>query len=59
MKIDVDALRMYLLDLCGTAAFAGLGAALVDVAEVERADGEDLLSIALRFGVDPTDFEAR
>ena len=57
MTIDVDALRSYLLDLCGTAAFAGFEAALVDVVEVERAGGEELLEIALRLGVDPTEFE--
>lgn len=59
MEIDVDALRSYLLDLCGTATFAGLGAALVDVADVERACGEELLGIALRLGVDPAEFETR
>lgn len=59
MIVDVEALRSYLLDLCGTAVFAGLGAAMVDVAEVERADGEELLEIALRLEVDPTGFEMR
>lgn len=59
MTIDVDTLRSYLLDLCGTAAFAGLGAALVDVADVERASGEELLKIALWLGVDPAEFEVR
>ena len=59
MEIDVDALRSYLLDLCGAAAFADMGAALVDVADVECADGEELLGIALRIGVDPAEFEAR
>ena len=59
MGIDVEALRSYLLELCGAAAFAGMGAALVDVVDVERADGEELLGIALRLGVDPAEFEAR
>ena len=59
MEIDVEALRSYLLELCGTAAFAGYGAALVDVAEVENASGEELLDIALRLGVDPAEFEAQ
>ena len=59
MEIDVEALRSYLLDLCGTAAFTGMGAALVDVADVEHAGGEELLAIALRLGVDPTEFEIR
>ena len=57
MTVDVEALRSYLLDLCGTAAFAGLGAVLVDAVDVERASGEELLEIALRLGVDPAEFE--
>ena len=36
MEIDVDALRDYLLDYCGTAVFAGFGPALLDVADIER-----------------------
>ncbi len=59
MEIDIEALRSYLLDLCGTAAFADMAAALVDVTEVEHASGEELLTIALRLGVDPTEFEAK
>ena len=58
MEIDFETPRSYLHDLCGTAAFAGYGAALVDVAEVKSASGEELLATALRFGVDPTEFEA-
>jgi len=57
MTVDVDALREYLLDLCGTAAFAGYGAALVGIAEIENASGRELLFIALQLGVDPTEFE--
>lgn len=57
MTVDVDALRSYLLDLCGTAVFAGMGTALMDVVDVERAGGEKLLAIALRLGVDPASFE--
>lgn len=56
MEIDVEELRLCLLDLCGTAAFAGFGSALMDVAEVERASGEGLLEIALRLGVDSAGF---
>ncbi len=59
MTVDVNALREYLLDLCGTAAFARFDAALVDVAVVEDASGEELLAIALRLGINPTDFEVR
>ena len=59
MAIDIDALRDYLLDLCGTAMFSGFGPALLDVAEVERADGCELNRIAERLGVDVSKFEAR
>lgn len=59
MTVDVDALREYLLDLCGTAAFEGFSTALLDVTEIEHAKGEELLRIALRLGVDPSEFEAR
>ena len=58
MEIDIDDLRSYLLDLCGTAMTAGFVPALMDVAEGENANGEELLGIALRLGVDPTEFEA-
>ena len=59
MRIDVEALKSYLLDLCGTATFSGISAALLDVAQIERADGSELLGIALRLGVDPAAFEVR
>ena len=59
MTIDVDALRDYLLDLCGTAVFSGFGVALLDVAEVERASGYELICIAERLGVDVSRFEVR
>ena len=59
MTIDIEALRSYLLDLCGTAACTDFQAALVDVVDVECASGEELLEIALRLGVDPAGFETR
>ncbi len=37
--IDIDALRAYLLDYCGTAVFSGFPAALLDVADIERMSG--------------------
>lgn len=52
MEIDVDALRAYLLDYCGTAAFGGFPAALLDVADIERASGEDLCRKAEELGID-------
>ncbi|MBQ6521471.1 MAG: hypothetical protein IJI15_01385 [Atopobiaceae bacterium] len=59
MEIDTDALRDYLLDYCGTAVFAGFGPALLDIADIERADGCELIRIAERLGVDISRFEAR
>ena len=50
--IDVDSLRAYLLDYCGTAMMSGLPAAVLDVADIERANGEELCRIAERMGID-------
>lgn len=52
VDIDIDALRAYLLDYCGTAMFSGFPAAVLDVADIERASGEELCRIAERLGVD-------
>lgn len=52
VDIDVDALRVYLLDYCGTAMFSGFPVAVLDVADIERASGEELCRIAERLGVD-------
>ena len=50
--IDIDALRAYLLDYCGTAVFSGFPAALLDVADVERMSGEELCRKAEKLGID-------
>ena len=50
--IDVEALRDYLLDYCGTAMFSGFPAALLDVADIERMPGEELCRKAEELGVD-------
>ena len=50
--IDVDAVRDYLLDYCGTAMFGGFPAALLDVADIERISGEELCRKAEELGVD-------
>ncbi len=50
--IDVDALRAYLLDYCGTAMFSGFPTALLDVADIERMDGDELCRKAEELGVD-------
>lgn len=50
--IDIDALRAYLLDYCGTALFSGFPAALLDVADIERMSGEELCRKAEELGID-------
>ena len=59
MEIAIDALRDYLLDYCGTAVYVGFGPALLDAADIGRADGYELIRIAERLGVDISRFEAR
>ena len=59
IEIDVDALREYLLDYCGTAMFSGFPAAVLDVVDIEQADGCELCRIAERLGIDLRRFEAR
>ena len=49
--IDVDKLRAYLLEYCGTAMFSGFPAAFIDVIE--------LCKIAERLGIDLRRFEVR
>ena len=57
VDIDIDALRRYLLDYCGTAAFAGFSAAGLDVADVEGASPYELCKKAEELGVDLRRFE--
>lgn len=44
VTVDVDALRAYLLDYCGTAMFSGFPAALLDVSDISAASPEELIS---------------
>lgn len=50
--INVEALRDYLPDCCGTAMFSGFSAALLDVADIERMSAEELCRKAEELGVD-------
>lgn len=50
--IDVDELRDHMLDYSGTAMMSGFPAAMLDVVDVERADGEELCHMAEDLGVD-------
>ena len=59
IEVDIDALREYLLDYCGTALFSGFSAAVLDVIDIEQADGYELCQIAERLGIDLRRFEVR
>ena len=50
--IDVDALREYMEDYCGTAMFGGFPAAVLDLAQVESMDGYELCEKAEDLGID-------
>lgn len=50
--IDVDALRDYMMDYCGAAMFSGFPAALLDVADIESMNGEELCRKAESMGID-------
>ena len=50
--IDVDALRDYMMDSCGTAMFSGFPAAFLDVADIESMSGEELCRKAESMGID-------
>jgi len=50
--IDVDDLRDYLMDYCGTAMMSGFPGAVLDVVDVERASGQELCRMAESMGVD-------
>ena len=57
IRVDVDALRDYLMDYCGSAIFSGFPATIIDVADIESADGYEFCQIAERMGVDLHRFE--
>ena len=55
-ELDEEALRERLMDECGTAMFGGFPAALLDVADIESASGDELLKMAERLGVDSEEY---
>lgn len=59
MQIDIEALREYLVDCCGTAAFGGFPAAVMDLADVESMSPAQLCEKAQDLGIDLCKFEAR
>ena len=50
--IDVDELRDYMEDYCGTAMFNGFPAAMLDLADIEQMDGYELCEKAEEMGID-------
>ena len=56
MMINVDKLRNYLMDYYGTATFSGLPMAVIDLAKVQSCPAETLVQIALKEGVDLSNF---
>lgn len=54
--IDVDNLREHMEDYVGTAMMNGFPAALLDLADIDSMDGEELCEKAEQMGVDLNDF---
>lgn len=52
IEIDIDQLRSYLIDYCGTAAYGGFPAAMLDVMDLECMSGYELCQAAERLGID-------
>ena len=50
--IDVDALREYMRDYCGTAMFSGFPAALLDLSDIDSMDPHELCEKAEEMGID-------
>ena len=57
MEIDVDELRDYMVDYCGTAAFPDSPAAILDVVDIEQMDGYELCEKAKDLGINLEKFE--
>lgn len=54
--IDVDALREYLRDYCGTAMMSGLWPATADLGEIDAMDGREPCEHAESLGIDLRQF---
>lgn len=58
VKVDIEELRNCLVDYCGTAMYSGFPASVIDLAEIEYANAEELFRKAEELGMDPADFKA-
>lgn len=56
MKIDVEALREYLIDHYGTASFMVSPMAFAEIISIEEMSAEELVNKALKEGIDLTRF---
>lgn len=59
IRVEIEALREYLLDYCGSAMFLGFPAAVLDVVDIEQADSYELCQMAERLGIDLHKFEVQ
>lgn len=59
MTIDVEKLRNYLIDYCGTALFGGFPAAIIDLSDIERMSDYELCRKAESLGIDLRQFETK
>lgn len=59
IRVEINALRDYLLDYCGSATFSGFPAAVLDVVDIEQADSYELCQMAERLGIDLHKFEVQ
>lgn len=59
IRVEIEALRDYLLDYCGSAMFLGFPAAVLDVVDIEQADSYELCQMAERLGIDLHKFEVQ
>ena len=57
VQIDVDALRQAVKDECCAAFFGGgIGPALLETFDADRASPQELVDMARRWGIDPLDY---
>ena len=57
--IDVDKLRDYMEDYCGTAMFSRFPTALLDLSDIEKMTGYELCEKAESMGIDLRKFEVK
>jgi len=57
ITVDVDALRDYMEDYCGSAAYSGFPGAMADVIDIDSMSGYELCKKAESMGIDLRRFE--